>query len=806
MPAEGITDFDSIEMEMMKRNGLFGSRAKRCGFGAGIMAAGWWVSAALLSAQPIALLPEKVPPVISDRQEAAMPDRVKLAGWIGARIQANEANRLLPLDAERLLEGYRQRPGRQIWDGEHVGKWLHAATLAWANTGDPALRRKLDYVAAELVKCQLPDGYLGTYTETNRWTLWDVWAHKYNLIGLITYARHTGNPAPLPACRRMADLLCQTFGDAPGRRDLNSTSQHKGMASTSVLEPMVLLYRLTGEPRYLDFCKYILRAWEQPNGAKIISTLLRDKRVDRVGNGKAYELLSCLNGALEYYRTTGEEAALTACLHAWRDIVDNRLYLTGTASYREFFHGDHDLPNVNNVGETCVTVTWLQFNTQLLRLTGEARFADELEKTVLNHLFGAQKPDGTAWGYYVNLQGRKSYSDTLDGHCCLSSGPRGIALIPTFATTTDGDGIVVNLYTAGRAALALRDGSPVVLTTETRFPSEASIRITVSPATRQSFAVKLRLPAWEREASARVNGRPVNLVVGGDGYAVIRRKWKRGDRLDLRLKLEPRVVVDDRYNEGRLAVQYGPLVLAADEALLETEAPTLDSIWAAGPDLAALKVKPEPAPAKLRFWSGARVFRVNARTRLSGAPRPIRLVPFADAGGRGTAYQVWLPFRPPRPDRNLLTTGVELRSRKPHVGSILDGDLATIAATFDNRRAPEDWFGVTLEAPARIGRVVFFHGKTFHNGGWFDGRDGNPRVQIQASAGGAWQTVGRLDDYPATTATQAAGLRGGECFHCELTEPVMAAAVRVIGKPASGNNPKQAFATCAELQAFAPGY
>ena len=131
-----------------------------------------------------------------------MPDRVKLAGWIGARIQANEANRLLPLDAERLLEGYRQRPGRQIWDGEHVGKWLHAATLAWANTGDPALRRKLDYVAAELVKCQLPDGYLGTYTETNRWTLWDVWAHKYNLIGLITYARHTGNPAPLPACRR----------------------------------------------------------------------------------------------------------------------------------------------------------------------------------------------------------------------------------------------------------------------------------------------------------------------------------------------------------------------------------------------------------------------------------------------------------------------------------------------------------------------------------------------------------------------------------------------------------------------------
>jgi hypothetical protein len=68
-----------------------------------------------------------------------------------------------------------------------VGKWLHAATLAWVSTGDPALREKLDYVAAELCKCQLEDGYLGTYEEKNRWKSWDVWAHKYNLIGLLTY-------------------------------------------------------------------------------------------------------------------------------------------------------------------------------------------------------------------------------------------------------------------------------------------------------------------------------------------------------------------------------------------------------------------------------------------------------------------------------------------------------------------------------------------------------------------------------------------------------------------------------------------
>ncbi|MGH7968797.1 MAG: beta-L-arabinofuranosidase domain-containing protein, partial [Limisphaerales bacterium] len=212
---------------------------------------------AALPASAITPIPDKVAPAVPDRQEFETPDRVHLSGWVGDRIDVNEANRLVKLDPARLLEGYRRRPGRQAWDGEHVGKWLHAATLAWVYTGDPSLREKLDYIASELTKCQLPDGYLGTYLDKDRWTEWDVWAHKYNLIGLITYMHYTGNMAPLPCCRRMGDLLCNTFGDEPGKRDIIKAGWHVGMAPTSVLEPMVLLYRLTGEPRYLEFCKYI---------------------------------------------------------------------------------------------------------------------------------------------------------------------------------------------------------------------------------------------------------------------------------------------------------------------------------------------------------------------------------------------------------------------------------------------------------------------------------------------------------------------------------------------------------------------
>jgi uncharacterized protein len=598
-------------------------------------------------------LPYKIPAAVADAQDFQTPDRVHLDGWIGSRMAGSESNRLAKVDIDRLLEGYRKRPGRQSWDGEHVGKWLHAATLAWVNTGDPALRAKLDYTVSELSKCQLADGYLGTYLDKDRWTDWDVWAHKYNLIGLITYVQYTGNQEPLRVCRRMADLLCNTFGDGPGKRDIIQAGEHVGMAPTSVLEPMVLLYRMTGEARYLDFCKYILRSWEQDNGPHIISRLRELKRVDKVGDAKAYEMLSCLNGALEFYRATGDDPQiLEACLNAWQDIVNHRLYLTGTASYREVFHGDFDLPNTDDVGETCVTVTWLQFNAQLLRLTGESRFAEQLERVVLNQLFGAQQPDCSAWGYYVQMEGQKPYRTSLDGNCCLSSGPRGIALIPTFATSTDADGLVVNLYEAGQAMLQLRDGTAVTLITATQFPADEHIRITVNPAEKEEFTIKVRFPSWCRARSFAVAGKKVAPHIGRDGYAAIKRIWAPGDQLELTFPMKPRVIAGDHLNQGKAAVLYGPLVLAADDALLADTGLSVDSICLGGADAAALEVTPEPAPAAFRTWPGARVFRVNAFAAKTGAATTIRLVPFADAGGTGARYKVWLSLARPAPATN----------------------------------------------------------------------------------------------------------------------------------------------------------
>src|SRR5262249_43124522 len=157
--------------------------------------------------------------------------------------------------------------------------------------------------------------------------------------------------------------------------------------------------------------------------------------------------------------------------------------------------------------------------------------------------------------------------------------------------------------------------------------------------------------------------------------------------------------------EGRLAVCYGPLVLAADAALVGDDAPSLSAVGVSGAKLDALDIAPQSAPEKLKTWPGAKVFRINAVVRQpSGEAKPtqIRLVPFADAGAGGTPYKIWLPYAQPPPDRNLLIDGLEIRSRKPNMGSIIDGDLKTIATTFNNKRAPEDWFGVELEEPITI--------------------------------------------------------------------------------------------------------
>jgi hypothetical protein len=745
-------------------------------------------------------IPFRAPAKLPDAAELLSPGAVRLQGFLGARVMANATNRLLKVDEEPLLAGFRKKPGSHPWIGEHVGKWMHAATLAWAYTGEPALRAKLDRVAAELIKTQEPDGYLGTYTPDKRFGLypgadWDVWSHKYNLMGLLTYYQYTGNADALTACRKIGDLLIATFG--PGKKSILSAGTHVGMAATSVLEPVVLLYRFTGEDRYLEFARYLVRAWDEPNGPKIIATLLKDKAVNKTANGKAYEMLSNLVGLCELARATGDHQFLEPVLIAWADIVAHRLYLTGSASQGEHFRDDYYLPNHTgaSVAEMCVTTTWIQLNSQLLRLTGEARFANELERTFYNHLAAAQRPDGAEWCYFTALEGSKPYGPGIN--CCVSSGPRGMALAPQHAwlkyRVPGGEGLIASLFERSEVKARI-GGQLVAVAQESDFPSQGRSAFLFHLAQPAAFGFRLRAPDWALPVQLMLNGKAIAGSAAAAGWLEIApRTWRDGDRLEASYKLAPLLVQGDHGNAGKVAWTWGPFVLACDQKRNEGLPPS-GALAIAGPNPSLSLKSADPL-----------AFAASVRSARQPEAISVTLVPFADAGRDGGFYRVWLraPGAALPQNLSLLSDGVESRSRRGNVaGSINDAEADSYVVTFDGKPAAEDWFAVTTPGPITISRVVFRHGSTFHDGGWFDTTAGKPRIQVRRDKDSQWETVAELADYPATSATDSAGLKPGQAFSQPFPAPTKVTAVRVIGKPACGDSPAQAFASCAELEAF----
>jgi DUF1680 family protein len=755
-----------------------------------------------VAASPIQSLDFRVPAGMPDTAQVLSPADIQLDGWLGARVLANATNRLMTVDLEPLLAGHRHQPGTGPWVGEYIGKWLHAATLAWANTGDPALRKRLDYAASELMKTQEPDGYLGTYVPGTRFGLyegadWDVWSHKYCMVGLLTYYQFTGNEPALNACRKAADLLLRTFG--PGKKSILSAGTHVGMAATSVLEPMVLLYRCTGDERYLDFARYIVKSWDEPNGPEIIQTLLTVKQVNKTANGKAYEMLSNLAGLCELARATGDRQLLDPVLNAWQDIVSKRLYLTGSTSRSEAFSDDYDLPNQRSakICETCVTVTWIQLNLQLLRLTGDAKFANQIETTLYNHLAAAQDPQGDDWCPYPPLEGLKYYDS--GNSCCHSSGPRGMALAPQTAylkaKINGADALLVSTFETSSVATEL-GGQPVTVAQQSEFPLKGESCLKVKLGKPARFALHLRVPLWASPLAVKVNGRAF-AVAQQEGWAVISaREWSNGDSVELLYHLGPNLVLGEHSNSGTAAMTWGPFVLAYDEK----RDPGL-------PRPRRVGFQDDSLQAPGSFESGQFLeFSSQLRTPSQGLVKAA-LVPFADAGRDRGNYRVWLtaPGVPLAAQKADLTDGRESRSREGSLhdlqGSINDGDTGSFVVTYDGQKADEDWFAVTLAAPIEIKRVTFVHGKTFHDGGWFDASAGQPQVQVQTTPGGRWETVGVLKDYPTTTATSPAGLAGGERFACQLPQTTKVFGVRVLGRPASGDAPQAAFSSCGGLLA-----
>ena len=564
---------------------------------------------------------------------------ISFGGYLNDRLNANLTQRLLNIDETGILECYYNRPGKQTWVGEYAGKYLHAASRVWRSTINPQLKAQMDRIAAILISCQNNDGYLGTYLPEKYWTDWDTWAHKYNLLGLLSYYSVTGYKPALDACVKMGDLLCKTFGEGPGQRRIIDNSPHVGMASTSVLEPMTYLYRFTGDKKYLGFCNYIIKSYDMENGPKIISTLTTIGKVNKTGNGKAYEMMSNLTGIVKLYQLTGNAKLLKAAENAWNDISSHKLYITGTATSGEFFQEDYVLPAGNDVrmGEGCVTTTWLQFSQALYYLTGEPKYINEIEKTIYNHLFAAENPETGCVSYYTALQGKKPYRCNIDGHCCLASVPRGIAAIPELAYTKNADnGFCINIYSKGKLdeKVFTKGGKEVGVQCEIKstFPEGGQSIIIINPETESVFRLSLHVPDWCKNYKAVVNGKTLVGIPGQ--YLNIEQSWEKNSVIQVSFDMTIQKLDGGLSYPGYMAFKYGAQVLAVDQAL-NPEIRDLDQLSVGSPELAPLPKTTIPSG-----WIGDQIYKTNAF--YDGKPVVINLVPYADASQTGGDIRVWI--------------------------------------------------------------------------------------------------------------------------------------------------------------------
>lgn len=593
----------------------------------------------------------QAPTPVADALTPPRASDVRLGGYLGEQINRCLRGRVMAQDIERVVQPFRDRreTGDGDWRSEYWGKWVTSAVLGYEYQPTAAHRAVVERAARELIATRDDDGYIGTRTKEHRLEGWDVWGRKYVLLGLLAAYDATGDKAILDAARRHQDTLMAEVG--PGRANIAELGLQvwKGLPPSSVLEPTVLLYRRTGDPKYLDFARYIVADWSRPNrlsphGMRLIEQARGGTHVADFGAAKAYEMTSCFEGLCELYRATGRPEYLTACRRIADDIIQNELFIVGSGSSREvWFGGRRKQTQVNpDLMETCVTATWMKYCFQLLRLTGDSRYADQMEVSLYNALLGSQKPDGSWWNYYMPLNGTKRPSHVQHADvglsCCVTNGPRALLLTPAWAVMTGKAGPVVNLYCPGEATLTLASGNKVRIAQQTEYPKSDRVDLTIQPHRPETFALRLRVPAWSRRTSLTVNGKPVaSHRIKPGTYAVISRRWNKDDRVTLTLDLRGRVVPDPG-GTGQVAVLRGPVVLALDKRLGPPDGGA-GRTFAARDGALALA----PAPDTPGVWMA---FSTPCVSTPDGTKTTLTLCDYASAGNTWSPesrFRVWLP-------------------------------------------------------------------------------------------------------------------------------------------------------------------
>ncbi|MBO6167228.1 MAG: glycoside hydrolase family 127 protein [Kiritimatiellae bacterium] len=510
---------------------------------------------------------------------------VRLKGLLGEKLDKMIERHVVAQDMDYITAPFLEKTERRgWWQTEFWGKWMHSAVPYCEYSGNGTLRRKIDAGIDRILASQEENGYIGNYPDELRCGEgWDVWGMKYTLMGLLHYYDATKREDVLAAAKKLCDYVIGEIGPGGKRgRELWQTGNWSGYASSSILEPVMWLYKRTKEQKYLDFAAYIVKGMTVPEkGPRLLDKALDGvsvadrnepdysskrewKYVCKEGRSKAYEMMSCYQGLLEYYETTGRKDLFAAAVKTGEDIIKEEINLAGgCASSEAWFHGarKQHLPYVR-LQETCVTTTWMRFCQKLLDMTGDPKWADEIEKTFYNAYLAALKPDGSEFAGYTPLSGNRYHGQHhcyMHTDCCTANGPRGFLCFLRELFTVNNDAATFNFYTSALVDGELSGGRKVAFDMYSLYPRTDSARIVSHTEGAGKVPLRLRIPAWCGKAEVKLNGKALPGVEAG-GYFTIDHEWRLGDIVEV--KFDMPVVVHEL--EHHVAFTRGPVLLARD--------------------------------------------------------------------------------------------------------------------------------------------------------------------------------------------------------------------------------------------------
>lgn len=609
---------------------------------------------------------------------------VRIYGPVADRMEKMVKNHVVATDPCYLAHPFHSRTETMYFHTEFWGKYMHSAPYFWKYTGCEKLKENIERGVKDMISTQTPDGYIGYYNDEKRMErcTWDVWGCKYTMLGLITWYDVSGDRRALDAAAKLCDYLIRWFGD-PKHTPLHATGWVSGLASCSVLEPVVWLYERTKEPRYLEFAKYVLAesATDNPDGdpklknsgpellesgAKGVPVAARSvyDSKGRHNRRKAYEMMSCYQGYLDYYEATGDEKVFRAALNSANDIITNEMNLAGSGGVREYwYYGQkkQHLPYTKNQ-ETCVTTTWMRLLEKLLALTGDPKYADEIERSFYNAFLGALRADGAYFSTYSPLAGYRSDGSNhcfMFTNCCNANGPRGFLVFLEALLRAKDDAAIVNFYNAAKLSIELPATKlRVDFDMYTLYPKEGNVKFWNRTKGEHEFSLKLRIPAWSEKTVVKVNDKTVEGPVVPGTYFDLRRTWKEGDRVEVVFDLS----VKPHRLDHAIAFTAGPILLARDNRFNDGDVGEVmrydvvdanyQTPWLAGTDRATpplkfdFRVERTLLPGMWMSWSAPLPLGNHAENEDGRRFTTVKFCDYASAGNGWNAlnyFRTWLP-------------------------------------------------------------------------------------------------------------------------------------------------------------------